>query len=151
MIKIYTDAACIIPLGISGWAAVICYPDGRVDKLRGSKKCGKINRMELFAVIKALSTLEAQAQATIYTDSQYVARGSEQFKNPDNNADLWEQFDSLMANRFVRLWWVRSHNGNPGNEMADSLARGAVRKRAKDITDKLARKAARRLQKAGEF
>ncbi len=102
-------------------------------------------------MIKALSTLEAQAQATIYTDSQYVARGSGQFKKPDNNADLWEKFDSLMADRIVHLRWVQSHNGDTGNEMADSLARSAVRKRAKDITDKLARKAARLLQKAGEY
>ena len=56
MITIYTDASCIIPLGISGWAAVIFHQDGRVEELSGSEKCGRINRMELLAVIKALKS-----------------------------------------------------------------------------------------------
>ncbi len=135
MITIYTDASCIIPLGISGWAAVIFYSDGRIEELCGSERCGMINRMELIAVIKALSSLEPQTQATIYTDSQYVMRGSEQFKKPDSNANLWEQFNTLKTTRMVHLKWVQSHNGDPGNGLAD----------------KLARKAARRLQRASGY
>ena len=126
MITIYTDASCIIPLGISGWAAVIFYPDGRIENLHGSERCGRINRMELLAVIKALSALKSQSQVTIYTDSQYVIRGSGQFKKPDSNADLWEQFDRLKETYEVTLKGVQSHNGDHGNRLADRLAKKAV-------------------------
>lgn len=128
MITVYTDASCIIPLGISGWAAVIFYPDGRIEELSGSEKCGRINRMELLAVIKALSTIEPQSQVEIYTDSQYVMRGSEQFKRPDSNADLWEQLNTLKIIRPVNLKWVQSHNGDRGNRLADRLAKKAARR-----------------------
>lgn len=128
MITIYTDASCKIPLGISGWAAVIFHQNGRVEELYGSEKCGNINRMELFAAIRALSALEQQVEVTIYTDSQYVVRGSEQFKKPDSNADLWEQFDALKAGRVVHLKWVQSHSEDPGNRRADKLAWKASRR-----------------------
>ncbi len=127
MITIYTDASCKIPLGISGWAAVIFHQDGRVEELSGSEKCGNINRMELFAAIRALSALEQQVEVTIYTDSQYIVRGSKQFKKPDSNTDLWEQFDALKAGRVVHLKWVQAHSKDPGNMRADKLAWEASR------------------------
>jgi ribonuclease HI len=128
MITIYTDASCIIPLGISGWAAIIFHQDGRIEELSGSEKCGRINRMELLAVIKALSTLSLQAEVIVYTDSQYVMRGSEQFKTPDENADLWRKLDRLKEIYKVHLKWVRSHSGDIGNEYANKRARDAARK-----------------------
>lgn len=133
MITIYTDASCIIPLGISGWAAVIFHQDGRVEELSGSEKCGRINRMELLAVIKALSALKSQELVTIYTDSQYVIRGSSQFKRPDNNADLWERLDALKAAHIVCLKWIQSHSGNHENNLADKLARKAALRKVRTI------------------
>ncbi len=133
MITIYTDASCIIPVGISGWAAIIFHSDGRVEELSGSERCGKINRMELLAVIKALSALKSRESVTIYTDSQYVIRGSSQFKHPDSNADLWEQLDALKATNIVCIKWIQSHSGNHGNNLADRLARKAALRKVRTI------------------
>ena len=85
MIEIFTDASTIVQMGISGWAALIRYPKGTIAELKGTEICGCINRMELLAVIKALSTVKGCDEITIYTDSQYVMRGSRQFKKADNN------------------------------------------------------------------
>ena len=38
------------------------------------------------------------------------------------NSDLWQRLLDLTETRDVTLWWVRGHNGNPGNERADQLA-----------------------------
>lgn len=135
MIEIFTDASTIIPMGISGWAVLIRYPNGTVTELKGTEICGRINRMELLAVIKALSNVKECDEITVYTDSQYVMRGSSQFKRADNNYDLWEQLNRLKAGRDVSFFWVRSHSGHPDNEWVDRVARKAAHNRARRLYD----------------
>lgn len=131
MIEIFTDASTIIPLGISGWAVLIRYPNGTITELKGTEICGRISRMELLAVVKALSNVKECSKITVYTDSQYVMRGSSQFKKADNNYDLWEQLNRLKADRYVSFVWVRSHSGHPDNEWVDRMARKAARDRVR--------------------
>ena len=131
-ISIFTDASCLTHVGLSGWAALIYYQDKTVE-LSGVEKCGKNNRMELLAVIKALSTLPQDSEVTIYTDSQYVMRGSSQFKRPDANADLWSKLDQLKPTHKVVFNWVRAHSGCPHNGWADWKAKQVVKKRAREI------------------
>lgn len=131
MIEIFTDAATIIQMGISGWAALIRYPNGTITELKGTEICGRINRMELLAVIKALSNVKEHDEITIYTDSQYIMRGSSQFKKADDNYDLWEQLNRLKVDSSVSFVWVRSHSGNPDNEWVDRMARKVARNRVR--------------------
>lgn len=128
MINIFTDAACIIHAGVAGWAAFIRYPYAPPDILSGVELCGEINRMELLAAIKALATIPVCEAVTICTDSQYVMRGSAQFKKEDANADLWKVFGELKRTRIVSVCWIRAHSGHPDNEFVDKLARKVARK-----------------------
>lgn len=128
MINIFTDASCFIRAGVSGWAALIRYDYERAIELSGTELCGNMNRMELLAAIKALAALPACTTATIWTDSQYVTRGSAQFKKKDANADLWKIFDELKRTRTVSVCWVRGHSGHPDNEFVNKLARITARK-----------------------
>lgn len=128
MINVFTDAACIINTGVAGWAAFILYPYAPPGVLSGVELCGNINRMELLAAIKALATIPVCEATTIWTDSQYVMRGSAQFKKEDANADLWKIFDELKRTRPVSVCWVKAHSGHPDNEFVNRLARMVARK-----------------------
>ena len=129
MINVFTDASCIIHAGVAGWAALIRYPYKPAIELSGTELCGHVNRMELLAAIKALATIPACEAATIWTDSQYVMRGSAQFKKEDANADLWKLFDELKRTRTVLVRWIRAHSGHPDNEFVNKLARDVAFKR----------------------
>ena len=137
MIDIFTDASCIPPAGVGGWAALIRYEPTRVVELSGMEPCGRINRMELLAAIKALATIPVCTEATIWTDSQYVVRGSGQFKKyikqgdvwvkkGYENSDLWRIFDELKRTRTISVRWIRGHSGHPDNEFVNKLARTTV-------------------------
>lgn len=133
MINIFTDASCIIPAGVAGWAAFIRYPYAPPDVLSGVELCGNINRMELLAAIKALATIPICEATTIWTDSQYVMRGSAQFKKKNANADLWKMFDELKRTRAVSVCWVQGHSGHPDNEFVNRLARMVARKALRGV------------------
>lgn len=133
MINIFTDASCITPAGVAGWAAFIRYPYAPPDVLSGVELCGNINRMELLAAIKALATIPICEATTIWTDSQYVVRGSAQFKKKNANADLWKMFDELKRTRAVSVCWVRGHSGHPDNEFVNKLACRTARKALRGV------------------
>ncbi|MSP87253.1 MAG: ribonuclease HI [Alphaproteobacteria bacterium] len=98
------------------------------------------NRMELMAAIQALARLTEPSMVHIHTDSEYVQKGmtirlrrmkADGWKTsrgkPIKNVELWQALD-LQAQRHKVTWiWVRGHNGDPGNERANKLARGAHR------------------------
>lgn len=133
MINIFTDASCILRTGVAGWAALIRYPSAPAVELFGAELCRCVNRMELLAAIKALATIPVCEATTIWTDSQYVMRGSAQFKKKDANADLWKMFDDLKRTRTVSVCWVRGHSGHPDNEFVNRLARITARKALRGV------------------
>ena len=74
------------------------------------------------AVIKALEAIDSSAKILISSDSTYVVNTMTKGWKRKANHDLWEQLDRLVKNRDVSWRWVRGHNGNRGNELADALA-----------------------------
>ena len=68
---------------------------------------------------------------TGYAKNWNLTKGTKRNGSPLKNADLWRKLDKeltwWMAKK-VELWfhWVRGHNGDPGNELADKLAQEAV-------------------------
>ena len=70
-IKIYTDGACSGNPGPGGWGAVLEYGEHKKE-LSGGEKDTTNNKMELTAVIKALSALKEPCKVTLTTDSKYV-------------------------------------------------------------------------------
>lgn len=138
---IHTDGACSDNPGPGGWAAVLERPEQhRRMEISGGVPHTTNNQMELTAAIEALARLKGTGRnVRIVTDSQYVMRGITEWlaawrargwktadRKPVKNADLWERLDELQAKHRVSWEWTRGHDGNPGNERADALARAEV-------------------------
>jgi len=138
-VVVYTDGACKGNPGPGGWG--VWMVSGQHEKeLWGGERLTTNNRMELTAVIQALTMLKKRCHVVIYTDSEYVRKGITEWitgwkrrgwKTADNkpvkNADLWQQLEAAEAVHQVDWRWVKGHSGDPGNERADGLAnRGAA-------------------------
>ena len=124
-IVIHTDGACKGNPGPGGWGTVI-EQNGNQQKLSGSEPQTTNNRMEMTAVIKGLEAVDASAKVLISSDSTYVINTMTKGWKRKANHDLWEQLDRLAGSRNVSWRWVRGHNGDRGNELADALATKAA-------------------------
>ncbi|GJL94162.1 MAG: ribonuclease H [Hyphococcus sp.] len=135
MIKIYTDGACSGNPGPGGWGFVIFSEEDPIERYGGERETTN-NRMEMMAVIEALKSLEKDIPVQLFTDSQYVKNGINDWihgwkrngwktasKKPVKNKDLWLEIDALVEGRDIDWRWVKGHAGDPGNERADELAR----------------------------
>ena len=134
-VDIYTDGACRGNPGKGGWGAILVYR-GVEKELSGGDPMTTNNRMELSAVIAALSALREPCEITLTSDSKYVvdavtkgwakswqARGwVKPDKSPALNPDLWEKLLRLVDYPDVTFVWVKGHAGHPYNERCDALA-----------------------------
>ncbi|MEO5376183.1 MAG: ribonuclease HI [Magnetococcus sp. DMHC-6] len=137
-VEIYTDGACSGNPGPGGWGVLLRF--GAYEKqLSGFEASTTNNRMEMQAVIEALSALKQSCQIVLTTDSTYVKNGITQWisgwkKNnwrksdgkPVKNEDLWKKMDTLCQKHVIKWHWVRGHDGHHENEVVDQLARKAV-------------------------
>jgi len=139
-VVIYTDGACKGNPGPGGWGALL--RSGTSEKeLCGGEIGTTNNRMELLAVIEALSALKRPCTVALYLDSQYVRKGITEWihgwkakgwktasNQPVKNVELWQRLDALVHGSGHRIaWhWVKGHSGDPGNERADALANRGV-------------------------
>lgn len=158
-IIIFTDGASKGNPGPGGWGAVVVAPGNlegsttdegatRVIELGGGEKNTTNNRMEMMAVIEALTymfnTFKINDQKTggqkiiVYLDSSYVLKGSTQWirgwqengwmtkgKLEVQNRDLWERMAGLLARKEsdnVEWKLLSGHVGIAGNERADEIA-----------------------------
>ena len=137
-VEIYTDGACRGNPGPGGWGALLRY--GNVDKqLYGGERLTTNNRMELKAVIEALSALSKPCKVTLTSDSTYVLKGISEWlpnwkkrgwrtaeKKPVKNADLWKTLDDLAEMHEIEWHWVEGHSGHIENELVDQLANRGI-------------------------
>jgi len=137
-VVVYTDGACKGNPGPGGWGALLRWK-GHEKELFGGERDTTNNRMELTAVIQALSALKSRRQVAVYTDSEYVKNGITTWihgwkqrgwrtadKKPVKNVELWQRLEALAAQHDVQWHWVRGHDGDPDNERADALANRGV-------------------------
>ena len=73
-VTIYTDGACSGNPGPGGWGAILLYGAHRRE-LSGGEASTTNNRMELTAVIRALSLLKEPCAVDLWSDSKYVIDG----------------------------------------------------------------------------
>ncbi len=137
-IEIYTDGACKGNPGRGGWGALLIAGEHKKELFGGERNTTN-NRMELQAVIEALSVLKRPCEVIVHTDSQYVQKGISEWihgwkargwrtasKEPVKNVDLWQALDAAQAIHTIQWRWVKGHAGHDGNERADALANMGV-------------------------
>lgn len=93
-------------------------------------------RMEGFAIIAALKHAGGEP-CEIYTDSEFwinvitkwslpwEAAGWKKKGGPIKNLDIVQEVCPLYRSSQAKLIWVRGHNNDPGNELADHWANEA--------------------------
>ena len=134
-ITLYTDGACSGNPGPGGWGAILMFGEHKKE-LSGGEKNTTNNRMELTAVVTALSMLKESCEVDLTSDSKYVVDAIEKgwleswqkrgWKKADGkpalNVDLWERLVPLLAKHKVRFLWIKGHDGHPYNERCDKAA-----------------------------
>ena len=135
IITIYTDGACSGNPGPGGWAAYLEF-GGRVKTISGYEANTTNNRMEMMAVIKALSSLKKPCIARIHSDSALIINAFEKnwisswqrknWKKADNkpveNQDLWLDMIESMNTHQVEWIKVKGHSTDEINNLVDKLA-----------------------------
>lgn len=140
----YTDGSCEPNPGQGGYAVIRVHdlPDGTTE-MRPVKLGGEPTgvpttniRMEGFAIIEALKDAAGEP-CEIYTDSEFwikvitiwsipwEANGWRKKGGPIKNLDIVQEACPLYKQSKAKLVWVRGHNNDPGNEMADQWANEA--------------------------
>ena len=142
IVQAYIDGACSGNPGPGGYGVVILDQHGVTHSLSGfGGAVTTNNNMELSAAIALLDFFGSEkCSFTVHADSQYVIKGITEWiinwkrnnwrnaqKKPVENQDLWQELDRLVARHQIKWEWVRGHNGNRYNELADRLAVDAGR------------------------
>jgi len=129
-VSIYTDGACSGNPGPAGIGVVIIY-NGHKKEI--SEYIGEAtnNIAEVKAVIVGLSQLKypEKTHVKLYTDSQWVVGALTQNWKVKKNVELVKEAREL-AGRVGKLdvVKVKGHAGNEFNELADRLARDAIKR-----------------------
>jgi ribonuclease HI len=143
-IEIYTDGGCLGNPGPGAWGFVI-HASGKTVQRSGFQAATTNNRMELTAVLEALTALKSgpfpAGPVEVTTDSQYVQKGITVWihswekngwkttaKKPVKNDDLWRELLTLSRARAVSWHWVMGHSGNTWNEACHSLVEGEFKR-----------------------
>ena len=132
MTTYYTDGSCEPNPGTGGFAVI---KDMQVCVLGGEHNTTNI-RMEGMAIITALKDAKGEP-VEIYTDSEFwinvitkwsiswEAKGWKKSGGEIKNLDIVKEVAPLYRASQAKLIWVRGHNNDPGNEMADHWANEA--------------------------
>ena len=134
---VFTDGSCEGNPGPGGWAYVWVQNNEVVREDFGSDPDTTNNRMELCALIEAYKCLPADAEVTVYSDSQlcvrtinewaagWERRGWKRKTGPIANLELVQELYALAGDHGgVKLEWIKAHNGSRWNEYVDALAAG---------------------------
>lgn len=135
MITYYTDGSASPNPGPGGFAVI----QDMKPVVLGSEPDGSDTtniRMEGFAIMAALKHANG-AECQIFTDSEFwinvitkwslswEANGWKKKGGEIKNLDIVQEVCPLYRQSKATLVWVRGHNNDPGNEMADQWANKA--------------------------
>jgi len=132
MIIYYTDGSCSPNPGPGGFAVI----KNGVPHILGSEKPSTNIRMEASALIAAMKDSEGE-ECEIFTDSEFwinvitkwapnwAANGWKKKGGEIKNLELVKEACEVYKNSHAKLTWVRGHEGDEGNELADVWANKA--------------------------
>ena len=136
MITYYTDGSCSPNPGPGGFAVI----KNNIPELVGHEPVSTNIRMEGKAMIAAL-TDAGNSECEIISDSQFwinvitkwaaswEADGWTKKKSEIKNLDIVQELYELYKQSNANLIWVRGHEGNVNNELADVWANRAREQR----------------------
>jgi len=125
-INIYTDGACSgnqNETNIGGWGAILEYGE-HMKELYGGEANTTNNRMEMMALINALSALKKEGQTiSVFSDSSYLTNCFREKwylnwkknnwktskKTPVENKDLWETLLNSVEKHTIQFYRVKGH------------------------------------------
>lgn len=132
MITYYTDGSASPNPGPGGFAVI----KDMKPAILGSEPNTTNIRMEGLAIMAALKDADG-ALCQIYTDSEFwinvitkwsigwEAKGWKKSGGEIKNLDIVTEVCPLYRSSQAELIWVRGHNNDPGNELADEWANNA--------------------------
>ena len=132
MITYYTDGSASPNPGPGGFAVI----RNMKPQVLGSEPETTNIRMEGLAIIAALKDADGKA-CQIYTDSEFwinvitkwapgwEAKGWKKSGGAIKNLDIVQAVCPLYRASKAELIWIRGHNDDPGNELADEWANKA--------------------------
>lgn len=132
---VFTDGACSGNPGPGGWAALLQW-NGKEKEITGGAAQTTNNRMEMRAVIEALTAINQPCHVRIHSDSALIVnaftkgwvdgwlkRGwKKSNKKPVENQDLWQEMLAAMQPHQVEWIKVKGHADNKRNNRVDRLA-----------------------------
>ncbi len=125
-LRLYTDGACSgnqNENNIGGWGAVLEYGEHQKELFGGQKNTTN-NRMEMMALIEALSAVKKENQTIeIFSDSSYLMNCFREkwyegwlknnwmnsSKKPVESRDLWERLLELTGSHRISFYRVKGH------------------------------------------
>lgn len=129
-IDIYTDTACyhngnadcVTSIGVY-IPSIYKYYSSVIDDMQIST----VNRGELYAILIAMKIAlkEGYENISIYSDSAYavnVLNGAWMARSMDNMNLIEEILDTQKNIKTCNIIWVKGHDENTGNNIADALA-----------------------------
>lgn len=133
--NLYTDGSVLVnPDGPGGWAVIVERNGDKIAELSGYSPKTTNNIMEMTAVIEAIKFMPAGERFQVISDSEYVVKGITQWMGKwatagwrkkggaIKNLELWQELFTLVEPNRMAFKWVRGHDNNPFNELADELA-----------------------------
>lgn len=124
----YTDGAYSNTLNQGGIGFIILKDGEEVARYSKMYKNTTNQRMEQMAAIVALESIKTPSEVTIISDSQYVVCTYTKNWKRKANLDLWKRFDKAIAfHTKVEFLWVKGHDKDEYNNIADKLASNASR------------------------
>lgn len=138
---VYVDGACSGNPGPGGYAAILLH-NNTCREITGGFALTTNSRMEIVAVIEALSALKEPCRVMVYSDSQYVVNAinlgwleswvrsgwQKKTRGRVENIDLWKRLLPLLDRHEVTMVWLRGHSNHPLNERCNLLAQRETRK-----------------------
>lgn len=139
MITYYTDGSASPNPGPGGYSVIRITDDIMKPLILGGEPSGSETtniRMEGFAIMAALRDAAGES-CEIFSDSEFwinvitkwslawEANGWKKKGGEIKNLDIVREVVPLYRESSAALTWVRGHEGDPGNEMADEWANKA--------------------------
>ena len=125
--EVYCDGAYANSIDQGGAAAIFVKDNVILDKKFIGLTNTTNNRMEIFGVLIALEYIleSEETEFNIYSDSQYVINTLTKSWKTKKNLDLWKRVYELIdkiKDKKINYIWVKGHNGDQFNEIADIFA-----------------------------